>query len=145
MPFRARVLVVDDSSTIRALLSGTLGKQPGIQIAGVAADAIEAERLLQSVPVDVVTLDVEMPGQSGIDYLRQIRGRHNVAVIMLSSSTGDGSDVRTRALEAGAAGCFNKADTVRELPQLLALIRAAANHNGKLTSIEAEALANARR
>src|SRR3954464_2854975 len=117
-----RVLVVDDSVTIRAMMRQVLGSDAEIFIAGPAARPDEADRMLDNHLVDVITLDVEMPGRSGLEYLEDLRRQRGTPVIMLSSHTARGDDVRARALMLGAAGCFNKADAVREKDALIRLV-----------------------
>ena len=80
-----RVLVVDDSVTMRAMLRQVLESDREIRIAGLAASADEADRMLADSLVDVITLDIEMPGRSGIAYLQDLRRKGQFTpVIMLS-------------------------------------------------------------
>ncbi len=66
---RFRVLVIDDSSVMRAMMAGVFEADHEIMLTGVVASAAEAEELLAHKKVDVVTLDVEMPGTTGLSYL----------------------------------------------------------------------------
>lgn len=127
-----RVLVVDDSVTIRAMMRQVLESDKEIRIAGLAASADEAEKILEDQLVDVITLDVEMPGKSGLDYLVQLRRRRSTPVIMLSSYTARGEETRAQALADGAAGCFNKANAVREKDRLIQLVKDAAHREARL-------------
>lgn len=138
-----RVLVVDDSVTIRAMMRQVLESDPEIRIAGMAGSADEADVILADGLVDVITLDVEMPGRSGLDYLQDIRARRPTPVIMLSSYTGRGEDLRAQALMMGAAGCFNKANAVREKDRLLQLVKDAAHREARLDSEDAQAVVDA--
>lgn len=136
-----RVLVVDDSVTMRAMLRQVLERDPEIRIAGLAASADEADRLLDETLVDVITLDVEMPGRSGIDYLEALRHRQcPTPVIMLSAHTARGEDIRTQALMAGAAGCFDKANAMRDSDRLLKLVKDAAHHAARLDRQDRDAI-----
>lgn len=135
-----RVLVVDDSVTIRAMMRQVLESDPEIRIAGLAASADEADRMLEDNLVDVVTLDVEMPGRSGLDYLRDLRKRRPTPVIMLSSYTARGEEMRAQALLDGAVGCFNKANAVREKDRLIRLVKDAAHREARLDRDDAAAL-----
>lgn len=137
------VLVVDDSLVIRAMLSGLLEKDPELNVVGAAASVEEADAIIARSAVDVVTLDVNMPGMNGLDYLKTLNAQHLPAV-MLSGSTAEGSDIRTGALLLGAAACFNKADSVKNAPALIRLIKAAAHHKVKLSRIDAAAMSRAR-
>lgn len=135
-----RVLVVDDSLTIRAMMRQVLESDPEIRIAGMAASADEADAMLEDSLVDVITLDVEMPGRSGLDYLRDLRTKRSTPVIMLSSYTARGEEVRAQALLDGAAGCFNKAHAVKEKDRLLRLVKDAAHREARLDREDAAAV-----
>ena len=138
------VLVIDDSLVIRAMLEGLLANDRQLKIVGVAASAEEANEILALRHVDVVTLDVDMPGVSGLDYLRTLNARH-VPAVMLSGRTAEGSETRVGALMLGAAACFDKAEAVTNAPALIQLIKATALHKVKLSRIDAAALLKARR
>jgi two-component system chemotaxis response regulator CheB len=127
-----RVLVVDDSVTIRAVMRQVLESDPEIRIAGLAASADEADEMLGNQLVDVITLDVEMPGRSGIEYLQDLRKRGQTPVIMLSSYTARGEDMRAKALLEGASGCFNKANAMRDKDRLIKLVKDAAHREARL-------------
>jgi len=83
----ARVLVVDDSAAMRALFSDVLEQQRNVTVIGTAASADEARDQIAALKPNVVTLDVEMPGMSGIDFLAEIMGSNPLPVVMLSSLT----------------------------------------------------------
>jgi len=135
-----RVLVVDDSLTIRAMMRQVLESDPEIRIAGMAASADEAEAMLEDSLVDVITLDVEMPGRSGLDFLRDLRAKRATPVIMLSSYTARGEEMRAQALLDGAVGCFNKANAVKEKERLLQLVKDAAHREARLDREDAAAV-----
>jgi two-component system, chemotaxis family, protein-glutamate methylesterase/glutaminase len=135
-----RVLVVDDSLTIRAMMRQVLESDPEIRIAGMAASADEADAMLEDGLVDVITLDVEMPGRSGLDFLRDLRTRRSTPVIMLSSYTARGEEMRAQALLDGAVGCFNKANAVKEKDRLLRLVKDAAHREARLDREDAAAV-----
>ncbi|WP_174274776.1 response regulator [Sphingomonas bacterium] len=125
------VLIVDDSVTIRGMLTYVLQGDRDIKVA-VAENVAEAEALLDSDHFDVITLDQEMPGVCGLAYLEILVKRHDIPVIMLSSATRKGADFRTTALLAGAVGCFDKADAVRCAPELIKLVKAAAHRHARI-------------
>jgi len=98
-----RVLVVDDSATIRSLLSKTLAADPDIKVAGTAVNGQVALASIAAAPPDLVLLDVEMPVRDGISTLRAIRKTHpKLPVLMFSSLTERGSKATLDALLAGA-------------------------------------------
>ena len=67
-----RVLVVDDSLTMRGLISAALKSDPEIEVVGTAADPIEARAAIKALNPDVITLDVEMPNMNGLEFLEKI-------------------------------------------------------------------------
>jgi two-component system chemotaxis response regulator CheB len=103
-----KVLVVDDSLTMRALISGALERIPGVEVVGMADGAAEARALVASTWPDVMTLDVEMPGMSGLEYLAEIMDTKPMPVIMFSTRTQDGAAESIEALRLGAIDCFPK-------------------------------------
>lgn len=105
-----RVLVVDDSPTMRAVLSTRLGAEPDIEVVGTAANAAEARALIKSTDPDVVTLDIEMPGMNGLDFLEKIMTLRPTPVIVVSGSTQSGAAATARALALGAVDCYAKTE-----------------------------------
>lgn len=105
---RVRVLIVDDSALMRKLLGDVLNTAPEIEVVGIARDGVEAVEKVASLKPDVVTLDVEMPGMSGLEALPLIQAAHDAAVIMVSAFTQEGADITLAALERGAIDFFPK-------------------------------------
>jgi two-component system chemotaxis response regulator CheB len=103
-----RVLVVDDSSMTRWLLQKILSSEPGIEVVGCAEDAKEARRMIMALKPDVITLDVEMPGMNGIDFLRNLMRMHPMPVVMVSTLTRRGGEVTLEALSIGAIDYIHK-------------------------------------
>lgn len=100
---KIRVLIVDDSTSMRMLIRSILSADPQIEVVGMAADGVEAVEKAQTLKPDVITLDVEMPRMDGITALRQIMVKvPGIRVIMLSSLTIQGGKTTFDALEAGA-------------------------------------------
>ncbi len=98
-----RVLIVDDSATVRSVLSAALGADPELRVVGAAVSGEAALETIAAGPPDVVLLDVEMPGLDGIATLREIRRQHrSLPVLMFSSLTERGSRATLDALLAGA-------------------------------------------
>jgi two-component system chemotaxis response regulator CheB len=96
------VLIVDDSALMRKLLADMLRTSPEIEVAGIARDGDEGLELAAKLKPDVVTLDVQMPGKSGLDILPVLLGSHQIPVVMVSSLTQEGAAVTIAALELGA-------------------------------------------
>lgn len=99
---RVRVLIVDDSSLIRQLLTMLLSADPEIEVVGSAPDPFVARDQIKALNPDVVTLDVEMPRMDGLSFLRKIMELRPLPVVMISTLTQAGADVTIKALEIGA-------------------------------------------
>ncbi len=98
-----RVLVVDDNVTYRKIVSDLLGRCPGVDVVGTAANGqIALQRILQHAP-DLLILDLEMPEMNGLQLLAEIhRQKLTTAAIMLSALTAQGAKSTLDALNAGA-------------------------------------------
>ena len=114
-----KVLIVDDSAVMRALLSDALSEAPDIQVVGAAPDPIVAREMIKTLSPDVLTLDVEMPRMDGLDFLGRLMRLRPMPVVMVSSSTERGSESTLQALELGAVDYVPKprADTPTQLRQ----------------------------
>lgn len=108
MAAATKVLVVDDSLTMRALISGALERIKDVEVVGLADGAEEARAMVASLHPHVMTLDVEMPGMSGLDYLAEIMATKPMPVIMFSTKTTAGAEDSIEALRLGAIDCFPK-------------------------------------
>ena len=105
-----RVLVVDDSAVIRALIADSIAAAHGMEVAGVAADGRQALEMLDSVQPDVITLDIQMPNMDGLATLDALLARRSVPVIMVSSLTRLGAEITLDALDRGAIDYLAKPD-----------------------------------
>lgn len=108
-----RVLVVDDSALMRALLQHRLTREADIEVVGSAANANEARALIKAIDPDVVTLDIEMPGMDGLSFLEKIMTLRPTPVIVVSSATEAGASATARALSLGAVDCYAKSELQR--------------------------------
>ena len=97
-----RVLIVDDSPTVQAVLKNVLAEESDIHIVGTASDPYEAKDLIVQKKPDVVTLDIEMPRMDGITFLKRLMSFRPLPVIMISSYTRENSVRTLEALDAGA-------------------------------------------
>jgi two-component system chemotaxis response regulator CheB len=102
----ARILIVDDSAVMRALLRSVVGCDKRLEVAGTASDGASALRIVESLHPDLVLLDVEMPVMDGLSTLKASGSR--VPVIMCSSLTQRGAKVTIEALASGAADYVTK-------------------------------------
>ncbi|GBR26722.1 protein-glutamate methylesterase/protein-glutamine glutaminase [Gluconobacter japonicus] len=103
-----RVLIVEDSRTIRALIKRSFSQNPDIEVCGEAANPLEARDLIIKDQPDVITLDVEMPGMNGLQFLEKIMRMRPIPVVMVSSLTAKGADTAITALQMGAFDCYPK-------------------------------------
>ena len=78
-------MVVDDSMVARSLIMKGLSAHPQIDVVGFAINTLDAKNKIPQIKPDVVTMDVEMPGQSGIDFLKQYLPTNPIPVILVSS------------------------------------------------------------
>jgi two-component system chemotaxis response regulator CheB len=118
-----RIVVVDDSLTIRAMIETLLERDRRVEVAGIARNGEEAIAMIRAERPDVVTLDIAMPGKDGMMILDEIMDMEPMPVIMLSSLMRDGAPIVAEAMDRGAAACFNKAMIVREAKRFIGLIR----------------------
>jgi len=124
---KIRVLIVDDSAVMRSLLRSVVMTDAGLEIAGSAANGVDALSNLETLKPDLILLDVEMPLMDGLATLKQLRGRgHKMPVIMCSSLTQRGARVTIEALAGGAsdyvakpAGQSGREEAIRALAQEL--------------------------
>ena len=103
-----RVLVVDDSATMRSVIATVLGADPAIEVVGQAANPFEAREAIKALNPNVITLDVEMPKMDGLSFLEKIMRLRPTPVIMVSTLTSKGADATIQAMELGAVDCVAK-------------------------------------
>jgi len=108
MTKKIRVLIIDDSASVRQALTSVLAEDPEIEVIAAASDPFMAARKIREEVPDVITLDVEMPGMDGITFLRKLMAQHPIPVVMCSSLTEAGSETLMQALEAGAVDIILK-------------------------------------
>lgn len=105
---KIRVLIIDDSASVRQALTHVLEQDPQIEVMGAASDPFMAAKKIQEEMPDVITLDVEMPRMDGITFLRKLMAQRPIPVVMCSSLTEEGSETLMQALEAGAVDIILK-------------------------------------
>ena len=104
-----RVLIVDDSVVARAVMTRLLGEHDDIEVVGQAESAASAHRVLEEKTVDIILLDLEMPGISGLVALPELIQHGNGArVLIVSSACADGAASSIAALRLGAADTLLK-------------------------------------
>jgi two-component system, chemotaxis family, protein-glutamate methylesterase/glutaminase len=137
---RIRVLVVDDSPTMRQLVTHALQSDPGIEVAGSAGSALEARELIKQLNPDVMTLDVEMPEMDGLSFLERVMRLRPMPVVMVSTLTAQGTETAVSALALGAVDCVVKPSAANpaSFAELPAKVKIAARVQRRLPAVEAE-------
>lgn len=107
---KIRVLIIDDSLVFRETLARGIGKDPGIEIVGTAADPFMARDMILQHEPHVLTLDVEMPKMSGIEFLKRLMPQYPLPVVVVSSVSNNVFD----ALNAGAVDFVTKPNVTRQ-------------------------------
>lgn len=103
-----RVLIAEDSPTVRRQLAQLINAAPGLQVIGEARDGDEAVQLAESLRPDVISMDIRMPGMDGLEATRRIMARHPTPIVMVSGLLDSEIDLSFRALEAGALAVVGK-------------------------------------
>jgi len=122
---KVRVLVVDDSSLVRQILTTGLNQDPQIEVIGASPDPFKARDDIVKLQPDVLTLDVEMPKMDGVEFLRRLMPQYPIPVLMVSSLTERGGKITLDALEAGAIDFVTKpsSDVSRGLSAMMLDLR----------------------
>ena len=102
------VLIVDDSPTIRTVLSDILNSDSQIEVMDAAEDPYEAASAIKKQVPDVITLDIEMPRMDGLTFLKKIMEQHPIPVVIISSLTKKGTETAFKAMEYGAVEVIEK-------------------------------------
>ncbi len=133
-----KVLIADDHAIVRHGLKQLIADSPDMTVAGEAGSGAELLLLVRQSRVDVVLLDISMPGKNGVEILKQIHAEQpNLAVLILSTYPED--QYAVRVIKAGAAGYLTKESAPE---QLLSAIRAVALGKKFIVASVAELLAN---
>ena len=103
-----KVLVVDDSKTVRSLIIAGISQDPEIEVVGEAENPYEARELLLETDPDVICLDIIMPKMDGITFLKKLFLYAPKPVIIISTVAQDGSKLREQALKIGAVDVIDK-------------------------------------
>jgi NarL family two-component system response regulator LiaR len=113
-----RILIVDDHAVVREGLRALIDVDPGIELAGEAADGVEAVQKARSLKPDVILLDLVMPRQGGVEAIGEIKEENPDARILVLTSF-DEDDKVFPAIKAGALGYLLKDSSAQELLQAI--------------------------
>jgi chemotaxis protein methyltransferase CheR len=108
IPSVLRVMCVDDSPSIHSLMKQVLKKEEGFEIVATAMNGLEASKKLKEFKVDLVTLDIHMPEQTGVEYLERNFSPGHPPVVMVSSVSRDDTSLAFKALQLGASDYVEK-------------------------------------
>ncbi|MFC1734483.1 chemotaxis response regulator protein-glutamate methylesterase [Candidatus Hydrogenedentota bacterium] len=103
-----KVLIVDDSATVRRIFSSELDRNSEIEVIGAAPDPYVARDKIVRLKPDVITLDIEMPRMDGVTFLKKLMHHYPLPTIIVSSLTRKGGDLALEALSAGAVDVLCK-------------------------------------
>lgn len=112
---KVRVVIVDDSATMRNWLRHLIVQDHRLQVVGEADGADEAREVIKATNPDVLTLDIEMPKMNGLEFLSHLMRLRPMPVVMVSSLTKRGSAEAVQAFALGAVDCIPKPDTPDDL------------------------------
>jgi two-component system, chemotaxis family, protein-glutamate methylesterase/glutaminase len=105
---KIRVLIVDDSASVREALSAIVSGEPDMEVMATAGDPFAAAKHIQHEVPDVILLDLEMPRMDGLTFLRKMMAQRPVPCVLCSTLLEEGSDTVLAALEAGAVDIIQK-------------------------------------
>ncbi len=122
-----RILIVDDHPVVRVGLTSMLRTYPDLEVVASVSDGTQMFALLEKVTVDIVLLDLRLPGMSGVEILQTLKDNESpVRVIILTSHEGD--DYVYEALRAGAYGYLLKACSEEEMTGAIETVFAGGRH-----------------
>jgi len=119
---RVRVLVVDDHPLLRVGLVEMIQQEPDMEVCGQAGGADEAVRLIEEHGPDLMTLDISLPGKSGLELLKDLRHRYPELHVLVVSMH-DESLYAERALRAGARGFITKEEAVDRVVEAIRVVQ----------------------
>lgn len=108
---KIKVLIVDDSAVVRNVLSTHLQKYDDIEIVGTASDPYEGRDLIVKLKPDVITLDIEMPKMSGLEFISVLMKHYPLPIIIISSLISGKCETSLKCLELGAFDVVSKPST----------------------------------
>jgi two-component system chemotaxis response regulator CheB len=107
---KIRVLIVEDSAVVRALLEHIIGRDSRLEVSATAASAEEALQLLKQVSPDVIAMDIRLPGMDGVEATRRIMSQRPIPIVVVAASveSEERNSIAMEALRAGALTVLEK-------------------------------------
>lgn len=137
LSIQKKVLIVDDSPTIQKLLRNIIEKDQSFSVVGTADDAEHAKTILKTIRPDLVTLDIHMPGQNGVDFFKSHLKHLNIPTVMISSISMKEGPLVIDALTSGAV-TYIKKPSMKEItktgPEILEKLKVAAGMTSEKAS-----------
>ena len=116
-----KVLIVDDSNIIRDRIAKMLSGIARVEIAGEASNSIEAIHMVNKLRPDVVTLDIRIPGESGIEVLKKIKKTHS-SIIVLVLTNFPQEQYRNKCYQLGGDYFFSKSDEFEKVEEIVSIL-----------------------
>jgi len=113
-----RVFIADDSGAVVERLGDLLEEVPGAQLVGKASDVPEAILRIKKIKPDVLILDLQMPGGTGLDVLRAVRKEHPYLFVLICTNY-PYSQYRQECVSAGANIFLDKSSEFEKIPAIL--------------------------
>ncbi len=107
---KARIVVIDDSATVRNLLKQALNNDPDLEVVGEAEDPFQARERIMELDPDVLCLDIIMPKLDGLSFLKRLMAYKPIPTVVISTIAKAGSEMHRKLEEAGAVAIFDKED-----------------------------------
>ena len=133
MDNRIKLLIVDDSLTIRAMMEQVIARDPAIDIIGAASSGEQALEMIARHLVDVVTIDIAMPGMDGLALVEKVMADGLAVPLVVSGHI----QRRVEAIQRGAMGFFDKSRLMPDSKKLLTMIKQAGRGTLRRPSSEA--------
>jgi len=128
-----RVAITDDHELIRSGFARLIEREPDMTLSWEARDAAESLRLLEKESCDVLILDISLPDRSGLELLKELKGRFpDLQVLVLSMHSEEEYALRT--IQAGAMGYITKSNASRELVRAIRKVAAGSRYVGERTA-----------
>ncbi len=137
---KVKVLIVDDSPTIRKILEKIFSSDPEVEVVASVGLPSEVEAAIVSQKPDVITLDIHLPEMNGVDLLKKYLRRYPIPTIMISSISMEEGPLVLNALEAGAVDYIQKpssGEITAASPLILSKVKAAASATVRISGLSA--------
>jgi two-component system chemotaxis response regulator CheB len=126
-----RVLIIDDSLTIRAMVEELLATRANCTQIAVAPDVPTARKLIAEFKPSLITLDLNLPGIDGLSFLDELRASAHAPVVVLSSATIADSAASEEAIAHGADACFDKSKIIADTARFIKILKRTATDQQK--------------